>query len=435
MNNEGKQSTSTVASGQLRNGGGLIRNRIKELRLVQASELIPNEKNWRRHSEFQQNVLRGLLKEIGYADALLARELPDGRLQLIDGHLRAATTPNQLVPVLILDVTEEETEKILLTLDPLAGLAEADPDRVRELLATVTTSDNDVQELLMMIAEQASCELPDPGTLRDPEPQIDKAEELQRKWCTASGQVWQIGSHLLACGDCRDDAIVTRLFGRRRARMIWTDPPYGVSYTDKNKFLNASDRGNRIQREIINDHLTPEKTEALFAAALSTVVSHCEPGASIYATVPGGPLQPRFMRALETAGFSFKAGLVWVKNQFVIGMSDYHYRHEPILYGWLENGPHYFTPNRTQDSVFEVNRPHVSEHHATCKPVELISQMIANSSRPGEIVYDPFCGSGSSVLAAHQLRRIAYAQEIDPGYVAVSLERMSQLGLKPELLN
>ena len=93
MNNQGKQSASTVAQGQLRNGRGLIRNRIQELRLVMASELIPNEKNWRRHSEFQQNVLRGLFKEIGYADALLARELPDGRLQLIDGHLRAATTP------------------------------------------------------------------------------------------------------------------------------------------------------------------------------------------------------------------------------------------------------------------------------------------------------------------------------------------------------
>jgi DNA modification methylase len=396
---------------------------------------VPNPKNWRRHPKAQANALRGIYAEIGVADSLMTRELPDGRLMLIDGHLRAETAPDMKVAVLVTDLDEAESEKLMLLLDPLAGLAEADPDRVWDLLATVTTSDADVQELLMMIAEQASCELPDPGTLIDPEPQIDKAEELQRKWCTASGQVWQIGSHLLACGDCRDDAIVTRLFGKRRARMIWTDPPYGVSYADKNKFLNASDRGNRIQREITNDHLTPEKTEALFGAALSTVVSHCEPGAALYATVPGGPLQAHFMRALETAGFSFKAGLVWVKNQFVIGMSDYHYRHESILYGWLENGPHYFTPDRTRDSVFEVNKPHVSEHHATCKPVELISQMIANSSRQGEIVYDPFCGSGSSILAAHQLRRIAYTTEIDPGYVAVSLERMSQLGLQPELLN
>jgi DNA modification methylase len=435
VNNEVKRPTAAIAQRQLKKGCGLIRNRIQELRFVQANELIPNPKNWRQHSQFQQDVLRGLFNEIGYADALLVRKLPDGRLQLIDGHLRAATTPDQIVPVLILDLSEEEAEKLLLTLDPLAGLADADPDRVRDLLATVTTGDADVQQLLMMIAEKASCEQPDPGTLIDPEPQIDKADELQKKWRTASGQVWQIASHFLACGDCRDEAIVNRLFGKRRARMIWTDPPYGVSYADKNKLLNASDRGNRIQRKIVNDHLSPEKTEALFAAALSTVVSHCEPGGALYATVPGGPLQARFMRALETAGFSFKAGLVWVKNQFVIGMSDYHYRHESILYGWLESGRHYFTPSRTQDSVFEVNKPHLSEHHATCKPVELISQMVANSSRPGEIVYDPFCGSGSSLLAAHQLRRIAYAAEIDPGYVAVSLERMSQLGLKPELLN
>src|SRR5947209_8756147 len=115
----------------------------------------------------------------------------------------------------------------------------------------------------MMIAEQASGELPDPGTLIDPEPQIDKAAELQRKWRTASGQVWQIASHILACGDCRDGALVARLFGKRRARVVWTDPPYGVSYADKSRFLNASDRANRIRREIVNDHLTPEMTEAL----------------------------------------------------------------------------------------------------------------------------------------------------------------------------
>jgi DNA modification methylase len=231
-----------------------------------------------------------------------------------------------------------------------------------------------------------------------------------------------------------DDAIVTRLFGKRRARMIWTDPPYGVSYADKNKFLNASDRGNRIQREIINDHLTPEKTEALFSAALSTIVSHCEPGAALYATVPGGPLHARFVRALEAAGFSFRAGLVWVKNQFVIGMSDYHYRHEPILYGWLENGSHYFVDDRTQDSVFEVDKPQVSDTHPTSKPVALIARMITNSSRPGELVYDPFCGSGSTLLAAHQLHRAGRALEIDPAYVEVTLERMTQLGLTPALL-
>ena len=109
------------------------------------------------------------------------------------------------------------------------------------------------------------------------------------------------------------------------------------------------------------------------------------------------------------------------------------YRHEPILYGWVENGTHYFTNDRTQDSVFEVDKPHLSDHHPVTKPIELVARMIANSSRRGEAVYDPFSGSGTTLLAAHQLGRIGYGMDIDPGYVAVTLERMTQLGLKPEL--
>lgn len=116
-----------------------IRDRVRELRRVPARDLIPNRKNWRRHPKMQANALRGLLNEIGYADALLVRELPDGRLMLIDGHLRAETTPELEVPVLILDVTEEEADKLLLTLDPLAAMAESDSERIKALLATVRT--------------------------------------------------------------------------------------------------------------------------------------------------------------------------------------------------------------------------------------------------------------------------------------------------------
>ena len=102
------------------------------------------------------------------------------------------------------------------------------------------------------------------------------------------------------------------------------------------------------------------------------------------------------------------------------------------LDGWLPDAAHYFIDDRTQDDVFEVDKPQVSEFHPTTKPVELIARMVANSSRPGETVYDPFCGSGSTLLAAHQLGRVGYGVEIDPGYIAVTLERLSALGLKPE---
>jgi DNA modification methylase len=413
-----------------------IRDRIKELRRVKAADLVANPKNWRTHSRAQSDALKGLLAEVGYADALLARALSDGRLMILDGHLRAETTPDMLVPVLVLDVTEAEADKLLITLDPLAAMAGANSDAVKALLATVETESDAVKELLRRTAGETAWGEAHPGEVRDPDVAPDRAGELRAKWGTETGQVWAIGPHQIVCGNSTDKADVERLWagGGPKIRLIWTDPPYGVSYADKNKFLNKSDRGNRIQKPIVNDHMSEAETEALFRDALAIAAERCEPGAACYATVPSGRLQVCFIHALEAAGFTFRHGLVWVKNHFVIGMSDYHHRHEPILYGWLENGAHYWCGDRSQDSVFEVDKPHVSDLHPTTKPVELIAHMIANSSRPGELVYDPVCGSGSTILAAHQLGRIGYGSEIDPGYVAVELERLSMLGLKPELI-
>lgn len=158
-------------------------------------------------------------------------------------------------------------------------------------------------------------------------------------------------------------------------------------------------------------------------------------GAACYASVPSGAALPFFIRAFNDSGFSFKHLLVWVKHHFVLGLSDYQHRHESVLYGWLENGRHYFVPDRRQSSVFEIDKPSLSSLHPTTKPVALIADMIQNSSRPNEIIYDPFCGSGSTLLAAAQLKRVGYACEVDPGYVAVGLERLALLGLKPELRN
>jgi len=129
-----------------------IRDRIKSLRRVKAADLRPNPKNWRTHPEAQQDALRGVLAEVGYADALLARELPDGSLMLVDGHLRAETTPDQKVPVLILDLTEEEADKVLATLDPLAAMAEANKQALGELLASIEAESEGVEKMLAELA-------------------------------------------------------------------------------------------------------------------------------------------------------------------------------------------------------------------------------------------------------------------------------------------
>jgi len=411
-----------------------IRDRVVELRRVRARDLVPNPKNWRGHPKVQANALRGLLGEIGIADALLVRELPDGRLQMLDGHLRAQTMPDEEVPVLVLDLNEAEGDKLLATLDPLAGMATADGDRLDALLDSVRTDDPAVQALLDQLRADESLLLEKLNDLADPEPKLDQAEELRRKWSAEAGQLWQAGPHRLVCGDSRDPDTVLRLWeGAQKFRMLWCDPPYGVDYAAKNELLNRTDRGNRIQKPIANDDLGPQAVTALFRDALRQALAFAAKGAACYATVASGTLLPHFIAAFNDSGFSFKHLLVWVKQHFVIGMCDYQQRHEPVLYGWLENGAHYFIPDRSQSSVFEVDKPHASDLHPTTKPVALMARMIANSSRPGDIVYDPFCGSGSTIVAAAQLKRVGYGCELDPGYLAVELERLAALGLKPEL--
>jgi hypothetical protein len=413
-----------------------IRDRVRELRRVRAGDLHRNPKNWRRHPDAQAAALKGLLSEIGYADALIVRELPDGRYMIIDGHLRAETTPDIMVPVLVLDVTEEEADKLLLALDPLAAMAESDEKRITELLRTVKTDNEAIKELFKRAAGHRIWEAVHPLHLDQPELSPDLADQLMEKWGTKAGQLWRFGPNHLIIGDSDNEKIVERLFQdvpSAHTRVVTTDPAHGVSYAAKNEFLNALDRGNRVQKPIASDN-DPDAAPRIFAAALRVAIRYAEKGASCYATVPSGPLLPEFIAAFNQSGFSFRALLVWVKNQFVLGRSDYNFRHESVLYGWIENGAHYFIDDRTKDSVFEIDKPSVSAMHPTSKPVALIARMIENSSRPDELVYDPFAGSGTSLVAAHQLGRVGYGCEIDPCYAAVIIERLSMLGLEPELV-
>ena len=255
----------------------------------------------------------------------------------------------------------------------------------------MSSDDEGVRALLGMINEQYAAGVGEPGELIDPEPRIDKATELKAKWGTGPGQLWVAGPHRLLCADCRELDEISRLWtDGTRFSLLWTDPPYGVNYAGKNELLNRTDRGNRLQTPIVNDALPPAAVFQLFELALRQAKIFAAAGAVCYASVPSGPLLGGFLRAFENSGFSFRHQLVWVKNHFVLGMSDYQPKHEPILYGWLENGAHYFTDDRTKSSVFEIDRPQVSDSHPCSKPVALVAEMISNSSRMGETVYDPF---------------------------------------------
>jgi hypothetical protein len=180
-----------------------IRNRVVELRRVRASELQANPRNWRLHPEAQRSALRGLLDEVGYAGALLARERDDGRLELIDGHLRAETTPHEIVPVLVLDVSEQEADKLLATIDPLAALATTDDEALAELLSRIETDSGDVQKLLNGLQHDLDAAAPGAKHADRPEPRIPQLFQIVVE-CRDEDEQREVYETLVAAGrKCR----------------------------------------------------------------------------------------------------------------------------------------------------------------------------------------------------------------------------------------
>jgi site-specific DNA-methyltransferase (adenine-specific) len=237
------------------------------------------------------------------------------------------------------------------------------------------------------------------------------------------GDLFELTCHRLLVGDATREADVRRLIGALPVDLLLTDPPYGVGYTGK----------TRRALTIANDDLGEEGTRQLVAAAIRA--APLRPGGAFYVFAPGGALHLAFLLALRDAGLAVHQTLVWLKGQFVLGHADYHARHEPILYGWRGGAAHHFVADRTQDTVWECPRPARSAEHPTMKPVALVERAIRNSSRPGETVFDPFVGSGTTLVAAEIAGRRAFAMEIDPAYAQVALERWATLtGRRPTLV-
>ena len=398
-------------------------------------QLLANPENWRIHPKPQQDALAGVLDQVGWVQDVIVNRRTG---HVVDGHLRvslAISREEEAVPVVYVDLDEHEERLILATLDPLAAMAATDSTKLDELLREVSTGDAALQAMLSDLAESAVI-LNEKPAVEDPGPQIDRAEELRQKWSTERGQLWEIGRHRLLCGDSTSAEDVARLMVDEKAEMVWTDPPYGVSVGDKNKFLNSIAPSNRVEENLMNDTLDDAGIVAMISAAFDNAIDHCTAGAAWYVAAPAGPLHVLFGQALKDRGI-WRQTIQWVKNNATfapLGV-DYHWRAEPIFYGWLPNAAHRFYGGRKQDTVWNIDRPQKSPEHPTMKPVELVTRAIENSSLPGQLVYEPFSGSGTTLVAAEQTGRACYGMELEAKYVAVALERLSGMGLMPRRLD
>ena len=396
-------------------------NRIVGHGQVTPDELVANPKNWRVHPRAQRDALSAVLERVGWVSDVIVNRRTG---YVVDGHLRVAlaiTKGEPSVPVKYVDLSPEEEALVLTTLDPIAAMAAADKEQLETLLRDLEGEDGAVRDLLDSLAKNQGIDLYGERAA-DPGAELGRAEELQRKWGTERGQVWQVGEHRVMCGDSTSGADVGRLMAGETAQLMVTDPPYGVNYE-----LPGDDSNyKRKPAGIRNDNLGAGQ-----GAFWTNALRHWPLDGDAYVFSPSGPLISTLCAAIEAAGMEHHQWLIWVKDRFVLGRGHFHYRHEHLWYGW--KGRTSWNGSRTEDSVWEADRPLESPDHPTMKPVALCARAVDASSRRGGLVIDPFLGAGATLAACEQRGRRGLGMEIEPRYVAVSLERLAGMGQEARL--
>ena len=319
------------------------------------------------------------------------------------------------------DVDDEQALRILLIDNRANDLASYDDSALVEMLKALMDTElkldgtgfdpSDLDQLLKDLEMETGNPIEgDPDAVPDDAPSK-----------TVPGDVWLLGDHRLMCGDSTSPTAVEQLMAGKKADIVWTDPPYGVAYVGKTKDALT----------IENDKLDFNQLTEFLRISLGNASTHTKDGGCWYVAAPSGNLFQCFSIPLTELGI-WRHTLVWVKDTLVMGRADYHYRHESIFYGWKPGAAHQEPPDRKQDSVWEIPRPKRNAVHPTMKPIELITKALNNSSSTGDIVLDPFGGSGSTLIAAHQTGRIAYLMELDPHYCDVICKRFQQAtGITP----
>ena len=356
-----------------------------------------------------------------------------GTVVVAGNHLVAAAKQLGWTHLAALDhefASEQEARGFVLADNRVSQLGTFDDALLAEQLRTFDEGsltgtgydDRFVQELERELARAADLDALALGEGADDVPPLPKGDPD-----SVPGEIYSLGEHRLLCGDARDIRAVRGLVGSCAPELLWTDPPFGVSYTGK----------TRAALQIQND--SAAGLGGLLADAFAAADSVLVPGAGFYVAAPSTPrLQIEFLRAIESVGWNVHQQLVWVKDCFVLGHSDYHHRHEAVLYGHKPSpgrvgrgnhaGSRWYGDN-AQDTVFEIPRPKRSADHPTMKPTALIAAHLRNSTARGDVVFDCFAGSGSTMIACEMLGRRCFAVEVDPAYADVIRKRYNDFVL------
>jgi len=410
---------------------------------VDPKTLTPNPANYREHPKQQREAIKGSLSELGWIQEIIVNKTTGN---IIDGHLRvedAIENGESTVPIVIVELTEEEEKLALLVIDPIAAMAKENKDKVKSIIDNVSTTNEAMGNVIDDIIRRnrlkfGSDEIDDEEELEDPDViKKDSDEffgELIEKYEVEDGGLWEILddqiSHKILCGDSLYLESYVRLMGGETAEAVVADPPYGVKFK-RGQYITDSKRGyGKFGDDIKNDNLSGRSQEEFIESVFSVARKHCAKSAAVYmfcAMIKEGIFS---LFGLQNSGVKVQSQLIWNKNNHLLGQADYQWKHETLYYGWYDDSEkHRWYGGRNKFTVIDAKRVQKTIHPNE-KPVELIMQYVYNSTQRGDIVLDMFGGSGTTLLACHHTRRRARIIELDTRYVALALNRCDNIGLE-----
>lgn len=379
-----------------------------KMELVSVSKLIPYINNARTHSVEQINKLRSSIREFGFINPVII----DKNFNVIAGHGRILAAKEESiteVPCVFVDyLTDAQKKAYILADNRMAMDAGWDEELLRVEIESLQGEDFDIGLTGFDEKELADLFKDTQTDVKDDD--YDLTTALEKASFVKKGDVWTVGRHRLVCGDATSADDVDTLCDGKRVNLILTDPPYGVSF--------KSSSGLTIQ----NDSMKNDEFYEFLLSAMKNMVSHLEPGGSAYvfhADTEG----LNFRKAFIESGLHLAGCCIWVKNSLVLGRSDYQWQHEPVLYGFLQNGKHSWYSDRKQTTIWNFDKPKRNENHPTSKPLDLLSYPLQNSTQENAIVLDTFGGSGSTLMACEKSNRICLTMELDEKYASVILRR------------
>ena len=380
-----------------------------EFQLVDINKLVPYANNARTHNKEQIIKLRSSLREFGFVNPVII----DREYNVLAGHGRIMAAKEEgiaEVPCVYADhLTEAQKKAYILADNRMAldagwdeELLSVEMQELQEMGYDLSMTGFDEKELTDLLGVDTD------GDAKEDD--FDLSVALEKAAFVRRGDVWTVGRHKLMCGDATSAEDVSALMGDTKANLILTDPPYGVS------FKSAS--GLTIQ----NDSMKNEEFYTFLLSAFKCMADHLEKGGAAYvfhADTEG----LNFRKAFIDAGFHLAGCCIWVKDSLVLGRSDYQWQHEPVLYGFMQNGKHHWYSDRKQTTIWHFDKPKRNANHPTSKPLDLLGYPIGNSTQENGVIMDTFGGSGSTLMACEQMNRICYTMELDEKYASVILRR------------